>query len=141
MKRYAAQLWLFSSFLFFLVLQVVLLVVCQVLNAIGPDKLKDLSVQLLTIYSVPLSVIIAGVFAKKHDHAKLDAIFYTAFVLAILWNILLAWRTVALTLAALGIGEDNWKPFSEYLESVSKASTFLISGMLSYYFAKAPEGG
>jgi len=140
MKGYAAQLWLISIFLFFLVLQVVLLVVCQVLNAMGPDKLKDLSVQLLTIYSVPLSVIIAGVFAKKHDPAKRDAIYYTAVVLAILWNVLLAWRTIALTLAALGVGEDKAKDFSEYLESVSKASMFLISGMLAYYFAKAPEG-
>ena len=43
-------------------------------------------------------------------------------------------------MAAMGIGEDKAKDFSENLESVSKASTFLISGLLTYYFAKPSEG-
>jgi hypothetical protein len=90
--------------------------------------------------SWPLIVIIAGIFAKRRRTAKLDGIFYASVVLAILWNSLFAWRTVELTLAAIGVGEDKAKDFSEYLESVSKVSTFLISGLLTYYFAKAPEG-
>jgi surface polysaccharide O-acyltransferase-like enzyme len=140
MKRYRAELWLLAIFLIFFVLQTALLVVCQLLNGVGADKLKDLVVQLITIYSVPLSVIIAGTFAKRRRAAKLDGIFYASVVLAVLWNSLFAWRTVELTLAAIGVGEDRVKYFSEYLESVSKVSTFLISGLLTYYFAKAPEG-
>jgi hypothetical protein len=140
MKGFTAQLWLLSIFLFFFALQAVLLMICQVTNGIGAEKLKDLIVQLITIYSIPLSVIIAGIFAKRRRAAKLGGIFYTSVVLAILWNGLFAWRTVELTLAAIGVGEDRAKYFSEYLESVSKASTFLISGLLTYYFAKAPEG-
>ena len=140
MKGFTAQLWLLSIFLFFFAVQTVLLVVCQVTNGIGAEKLKDLIVQLVTIYSIPLSVIIAGIFAKRRRAAKLDGIFYASVVLAILWNSLFAWRTVELTLAAIGVGEDKAKDFSEYIESVSKVSTFLISGLLTYYFAKAPEG-
>ena len=140
MKGFSAQLWLLSIFLFFFAVQTVLLVVCQVTNGICAEKLKDLIVQLVTIYSIPLSVIIAGIFAKRRRAAKLDGIFYASVVLAILWNGLFAWRTVELTLAAIGVGVDNAKYFSEYLESVSKVSTFLISGLLTYYFAKAPEG-
>jgi membrane protease YdiL (CAAX protease family) len=140
MKGFTAQLWLLSIFLFFFAVQTVLLVVCQVTNGIGAEKLKDLIVQLVTIYSIPLSVILAGIFAKRRRAAKLDGIFYASVVLAILWNGLFAWRTVELTLAAIGVGVDNAKYFSEYLESVSKVSTFLISGLLTYYFAKAPEG-
>jgi hypothetical protein len=140
MKRFTAQLWLLSIFLFFFALQTVLLVFCQVSNGIGAEKLKDLIVQLVTIYSIPLSVIIAGIFAKRRRTAKLDGIFYASVVLAILWNGLFAWRTCELTLAAIGVGEDKAKDFSDYMESVSKVTTFLISGLLTYYFAKAPEG-
>jgi hypothetical protein len=139
MKKCSTQLWLLAIFLIFFALQTALLVVCRTSNGVGADKLKDLIVQLVTIYSVPLSVIIAGIFAKRRRAAKLDGIFYVSAVLAILWNGLFAWRTVELTLAAIGVGEDKAKDFSEYLESVSKVSTFLISGLLTYYFAKAPE--
>jgi hypothetical protein len=140
MKGFTAQLRLLSIFLFFFAIQALLLVVCRVSNGLGPDKLKDLIVQLITIYSVPLSVIIAGMFAKKRRAAKLDGIFYASLVLAILWNGLFAWRTCELALAAIGVGEDKAKDFSDYMESVSKVTTFLISGLLTYYFAKAPEG-
>jgi hypothetical protein len=140
MKRFTPQLWLLSIFLFFFTLQTVLLVLCQVSNGIGAEKLKDLIVQLVTIYSTPLSVIIAGIFAKRRRTAKANGIFYASVALAILWNSLLAWRTCELTLAAIGLGEDRLKDFSDYMESVSKVSTFLISGLLTYYFAKAaPE--
>jgi hypothetical protein len=142
MRKYTAQLWLLGIFLFFFVLQTVLLVVCRVSNGIGPEQLKDLIVQLVGIYSIPLSVIIAGIFAKRRRTAKLDGIFYASVVLAILWNALFAWRTVELTMAAVGIGEDKAKDFNDYIASVSKGSTFLISGLLTYYFAKpAEEGG
>jgi hypothetical protein len=140
MIRFTAQLWLLSIFLSFFAFQTVLLVVCQVSNGIGADKLKDVIVQLITIYSIPLSVIVAGIFAKRRRKAKLDGIFYASVVLAILWNGLFAWRTCELALAAIGVGEDKAKDFSSYMESVSKASTFLISGLLTYYFAKAPVG-
>jgi hypothetical protein len=140
MKGFTAQLRLLSIFLFFFAIQALLLVVCRVSNGLGPDKLKDLIVQLITIYSVPLSVTIAGMFAKKRRAAKLDGIFYASLVLAILWNGLFAWRTCELALAAIGVGEDKAKDFSDYMESVSKVTTFLISGLLTYYFAKAPEG-
>ena len=139
MKKFAAQLWLLGIFLLFFAIQIVLLLVCLTSNGIGPEQLKDLVVQLLTIYSVPLSIIIAGVFAKRHRTVRLNAIFYASVVLAMLWNFLFVWRTVELTLAAIDQGEDRAKYFSEYLDSVSKASTFLISGILSYYFAKTPE--
>jgi hypothetical protein len=141
MKGFTPQLRLLSIFLFFFALQTLLFLVCQVSNGIGAEKLKDLIVQFITIYSVPLSVIIAGIFAKRHRRAaKLDGVFYAAVALAILWNGLFAWRTCELTLAAIGVGEDKAKDFSDYVESVSKVSTFLISGLLTYYFAKAPEG-
>jgi hypothetical protein len=140
MKAYAAQLRLLGVFVVFFFVQIVLLAVCRAANAIGPKEVTDLILQLLTIYSVPLSVIIAGVFAKKHHPSKLDAIFYTGVIVAILWNSLFAWRTIALTMAAFGVGEDRVKAYSEYIESVSKASGFLISGLLAYYFAKFPEG-
>jgi hypothetical protein len=84
-----------------------------------------------TNYSIPLSAIIAGIFAKRRRSAKLDGIFYVAVGLAILWNSLFAWRTVELTLAAAGIREDRAKDFGEYIESLSRASTFLISGLLT----------
>jgi hypothetical protein len=140
MKGLTPQFRLLSIFLFFFALQTALLVVCRVSNGIGAEKLQELIVQLVTIYSIPLSVIIAGIFAKRRRATKLDGIFYASVALAILWNGLLAWRTSELTLAAVGVGEDNAKFFSEYMESVSKASAFLISGLLTYYFAKAPEG-
>jgi hypothetical protein len=140
MIRFTAQLWLLTIFLAFFAFQTVLLVVCQVLNGIGADKLKDLIVQLITIYSIPLSVIIGGIFAKMRRTSKLDGVFYASVALVILWNALFAWRTCELTLAAIGMGEDKAKDFSNYVESVSKLSTFLISGLLTYYFAKAPKG-
>ncbi len=139
MKGFTPQLRLLSIFLFFFALQAVLLVVCQVSNGIGSEKLKELAVQLITIYSVPLSAIVGGIFAKKGLPANLNGVFYASVALVIVWNALFAWRTCELTLAALRVLEDRAKDFADYMESVSKASTFLISGLLTYYFAKAPE--
>jgi hypothetical protein len=140
MKRYSAQLWFLTIFLIFITFQIALLVVCHFSNGFGAAQLKDLIVQLVNIYSIPLSVIVAGLFATRGSAGKLDTIFYASVVLAILWNGLFAWRTIELTLAAIGGGEDKAKYFSEYLKSLSQVSTFLISGLLTYYFAKAPEG-
>lgn len=104
------------------------------LKAIYVEDLQTLTVHILTVYSVPLGVIIGGVFGGSANPSRpaRSTTFWTATALSLLWNLLLASRSLLFAFA----GEDSVASLLDYVEAVASASTFLIGGALAYYFAR-----
>jgi len=101
-----------------------------------PEDLQSLIVKLLGLYAAPLGVILGGMFAQpKGPLAEPPAALGgAALFLAVLWNLLLAWRSLSFSFAT----QDSATDVIKYMESVSGASTFLVAGMLAFFFAKPP---
>lgn len=101
-------------------------------GAMYGDQLTRVLTSLLTVYSVPLGVIVGGVFAQEtrrpnQRHAVL------AVALAGIWNLLLVART--LSVGPGGGGTDPIVELTDYWSSVSSGGAFLIGGVLAYFFA------
>jgi hypothetical protein len=107
-------------------------------GAIYADMLKDMVVQLLAIYSMPLGAIIGGVFGQRGsgDAPAPAQAFWLALAIALLWNALLVVRIVAFGVAR----EDDLALLTAYLKEVSAAAGFLVAGVLAYYFARNGSG-
>lgn len=123
-----------------LALQAVATIFSYLERAIAVGDVTNLLYLSLTVYSVPLAVISGGIFARKMSSAKFGkapiAAFSIAIVGAIIWNILLVWRFAAFAYAAVNPTlADNAANLSAYVDSIAKASLFLVSGALTYFFA------
>ena len=57
----------------------------------------------------------------------------TAFALTLFWNRLLLWRSPSFAFAE----RDSVNDFVRYLDPVSSASSFLVTGLLSFCFTRA----
>jgi hypothetical protein len=86
---------LLAVFLGFLMLHISLLSVPYLRDEIGSDSMNQVALKFAAMYSVHMSVILAGLF-NEHSrekslqrHAKL---FHIALWLAIIWNLLITWR-------------------------------------------------
>lgn len=123
-----------TLFLAFLMAQGGAMAIAYVRGAIYADDLQHLLVRLLTIYSVPLGVIIGGIFA--HDSRAPERLvgtpFWAALVMASAWNLLLMFRTIVFMLSA----EDSMASLAAYFDAVSAAGLFLVGGALAYFFAR-----
>jgi hypothetical protein len=65
MQFRVAQVWILAIFMTSVVLELCLVGVSFIRGAIYADDLRDLTVRFLAIYSVPLGVVISGIFAKS----------------------------------------------------------------------------
>ena len=123
---------LLALFISFLVVQ--LAAVVMIHRRMWPEDLQAIVLKLLAIYSVHLGVILGMYFAfYKTGATRVAASAPAAIALCGIWNVLIAWRTVAFALAA----EDSPKELIDYLETVSSASGFLVVGALAFFFAKS----
>ena len=129
-----ARVALVALFLGGFALQAAAVVYTYTKGEILSKEVLSLLVRLLAVYSVPLAVIFGGVFGQQDggERRAPSFAFWLAAVLAGVWNVLLAWRTVAFTVAA----EDSVPELAEYLEAVSSAGSFLVAGALAYFFTK-----
>lgn len=128
-----ARAYLLTVFLTGLLIHSIALIYAYLRPAIYPETLTQLLIKILGIYSIHFAIIFGGIFGQsvtKTQKAS-KAIFWIAFSLAILWNLLLVWRTVVFSFAS----EDSSLELSKYLEEVSKASSFLVAGALAFFFA------
>jgi hypothetical protein len=60
-----------------------------------------------------------------------------AMTLAVLWNVLLAWRSISFSLAT----EDSIAGLIAYLDKIAGAGSFLVAGALAYFFVSEEHGG
>ena len=126
-----ARAILFTVFVFGLVAQFLALVSVQA--EMRPGELQALTLQLLGSYGVHLGVMIAGVFAQEGSKTRRVAMlpFWIAMTLALLWNLLLGWFTYAFITS-----NSSVTLLAEQITAVSQASSFLVAGALTYFFAK-----
>ena len=128
-----ARFGLLAIFVVCLFVQIIAFV--TVSQQMWPEDLEVLVLKILAIYSVHLTIILAGIFAQPKG--PLDnpppSITLTAFILSIFWNALLIWRSLAFAWAR----QDSVQYLTKYLEGVASASSFLVTGALAYFFAKS----
>jgi hypothetical protein len=130
-----ARFGLFGTFLGFFCLQVFAFL--EIRQHMWPQDLQTLLLKLLAVYSVPLSVILGGIFgqSRKPLTNPSPAVAWTAIVLAVLWNLLLVWRSISFTLASV----DSVSDLVEYLDAIASAGTFLVAGALAFFFTKSAK--
>lgn len=130
-----ARFGLLGVFVLFLGVQ--LTAVIAVRHKMWPDDLQSLIVKLLGVYSVQLGVILGGIFAQPKGVLKAPpaSLAWTAMILAILWNSLLVWRTVAFSTAQ----QDSASDLVKYWDTTTSASSFLIAGAFAFFFTKGSD--
>jgi hypothetical protein len=139
-----ARILLVSIFLCGLILECICVLIVYSKGAITSSDVTTLLVKMLEIYSVPLAVILGGIFARPAKPTQVGAsesapstAFWVSVGLALVWNALLLWRGIVFSVAAFRPSiEDNVNFFASYVEAISKASSFLVAGALAYFFSK-----
>jgi protein-S-isoprenylcysteine O-methyltransferase Ste14 len=130
-----ARFGLMSIFLASLILQLGAFLAIR--SKMWPEDLLNLVLKLLGIYSVQLSVVLAGIFAQpRAGLADPPAgLAWTALLLTTLWNLLLVWRSVSFSVAA----QDSVGDLIKYIDTVASASSFLVAGVIAFFFGKGTE--
>jgi hypothetical protein len=130
MKLSGVRLSLLSIFLGGLVAQMAALISLR--DSIWPDELQAGLVKLLSIYSVPLSIILGALFGqwRTQKRSTQNTLAWTAILLSLLWNILLGCRSILFALAS----QDSISDLIRYLDAIGSASSFLVAGMLALFF-------
>lgn len=135
-----ARIALVAIFVSGLTAQVAAVILTYSRGTIAYDDLTSLLLKLLAIYSVHLGVIFGGIFAQQKDSGKKAApttAFWLAVALGGIWNVLLLWRSLSFGMAAFNPNsEDNVDRLASYLQNISTASAFLVTGALAFFFAK-----
>jgi ascorbate-specific PTS system EIIC-type component UlaA len=129
-----ARVALVTVFLVGFVSQVLAIAATYLKGEILSKELLALLVKILAVYSVPFAVILGSVFGESKGGVRRASAFafWLAVILAAIWNLLLAWRTLTFSLAT----EDSVPELSTYLETISSGGSFLVAGALAYFFAK-----
>jgi hypothetical protein len=130
----AARLALLGLFLLSMAVNMIVVGVSYLRGGFYAAHLQQLILAVLSIYSVPLSAILGGMFAQRSDSERpiSNPAFWVAFAVAAAWNLLLVGRAILFGLAR----EDSVADFAGYLGAVSAASSFLVVGALAYFFTK-----
>ena len=100
---------------------------------INAEDLIPLLTKLFAIYSIPLGVIVGGVFASKGSTRRAAGPeIWGVFVLSIVWNGLLLVRYIIFAFGK----QDSVLQLGAFLDVVSTAGGFLISGALAYLYGR-----
>jgi len=124
---------LFWVFIVFLVVQLAAVVLTYIKGEVYADELLSPLGKLIAIYSVPFAVILGGVFGQRRAKKAQSSVFWIAFCLTLVWNLILAWRSIAFAL----MKEDSEAELSKYLDAMAIYSSSLIAGLLSYLFTSS----
>lgn len=114
-----SQLVLLAMFLIGLVIHLVCFGYSFLIGAVYVEDLQTMAVRTLAVYSVPLGVIVGGIFgggAERVTKAS-SGTFWTAAGLSLLWNILLLVRSLVFVIAE----QDSITSLFGYIDAVSAA--------------------
>jgi hypothetical protein len=97
-----------------------------------PKEYEDLSVGIIKIYAIPLAIILTGIFPLPRKGLKLQSttVAIIGSLLACLWNAILLAKSASFYSAASGDAGELLKNLNE----TSSNSSFLIAGMLTFFF-------
>ncbi len=127
------RLALLTVFVVCLLAQLAAFVVTYLNGEIYADEVTNLIKELLMVYSVPMTIMVAGIAASRRPRKDVSQIFWIALSLVILWNLLFAWRSLAFSFA--GVSGDSDTKLIAYFKEISYGS-FIIAGVLTYFFNK-----
>lgn len=124
---------LLSIFVISFLLITLLIIIPFIKGEYGSESLLTLVKKILVVYSVHFGVIAGGIFGKENPKRTLTSglSFRLAFVMALIWNILLVWRCVAFTFIETDTTDEE---IVNYIDTIAPASSFLISGALVFFF-------
>lgn len=134
MSRSRAQLFLMLTYIGFFLLNLIGILWLYLNMKIYQEDATVMVVTFLEIYSIPLSVILAGIFAGKSKSKKAydSKTVLVTFLVSFLWNILLLWSSLAYTLSETGDIES----YIADLKQIASKSSFLVAAALVYLFSK-----
>jgi hypothetical protein len=122
-----------ACFLIGLIIQLVVVYHLERKGALLPPEPHQLVVLLLTVYSVHLSVIMGGLFGSGGSSIRGNrGTAVVAITLSALWNLLLVVPVMMFCLAKQAVVAD----LQAELTDIAGMSSFLVAGMLSYYFSR-----
>ena len=135
MKFSKARIILLCIFLLFLILQMIFIMGTFIKKEISSADALNAIIKIVGIYSVPFAIILVGIFSQKNLSEKQTPkhVFWIALSLAIIWNVILAFRSTIFFLAP----EDDINELLTHLNRLGGQTTsWLIAGAFSYFFAK-----
>jgi hypothetical protein len=129
-----ARIALLCAFMIAFAIQISAFVFAYLGGRIYSDEVQALVLLLTKIYSVPLAVVIAGLFTEKNNRRKAThrPLFGIALVLCLVWNVLLLWRSLVFGFGRAGTDVE----LTDYLNTITSASSWLIAGVLSFFFVR-----
>ena len=127
--RYAL-IWIF---IIFLAVQLGCLFTAR--GRMWPEEFTSIVQKLLATYAAQLGLVLGAVFAKQKASRgnPQPGLSWVALILAIIWNLLLAARSISFCFAQ----QDSVADLTKYLDTVGPAGAFLVAGVIAYFFGKA----
>ena len=148
MRRLESQLKIAGIFLAGLILATTPFLVAYGRGSIASSDLESILVSVLATYATPLAVILAGVFggepkkAQRSQTPGLGKRLKFAVALAVLWNCMILWRTSLFFVRVTDDLFDDPHEIStvlQYIDLLSKSSSFLVAGALAWLFGKSAD--
>jgi hypothetical protein len=134
-----AQIWIAAVFLVGLLCNSAAILLAWARGAIYADNVRSMLETLLAVYSAPLAIVIAGFFGQdRADEKPFFSTFWAAIAVTCMWNLFLLWAGTELLISAFASSprESAIDDFSSYVTTISASATFLVSGVLTYFFVK-----
>jgi len=135
----SAQLRIAATFLAGLLCNSAAVLITYARGSIFADNLRTMLETLLAAYSAPLAIVIAGFFGQEtSDQKPVASTFWLAIIVSVSWNVFLLWGGIGLLASSFGSQpeESAIDDFSSYVSAISSSATFLVSGVLTYFFVK-----
>jgi hypothetical protein len=126
-----AALIIIFIFLLSLVAHIAIQVAMWIHGAIYEENVREATLKILIIYSVPLAALLGPLFKKQNRASQRipGTTYIVALSMSVIWNLLLVYRSVMFATQ----NDDQESTLFKYLDDVSAASTFLVIGVLSYF--------
>lgn len=103
-------------------------------SSIWPEEFQAFVLKILAVYSVPLAVVIGGIVVqpRRASAGPPQPLAWAAVVLTLFWNGLLLTRSLSFVSAQ----QDSVASAISFIDTVASASSFLVAGVISAYFAE-----
>jgi hypothetical protein len=133
MRFKQSRQYILLSFLIGLIVQLLLSFIAWSKDIIGNESFQRLLLIVLKIYSVHLAVILGSSFVPKLSSSKVSSKngFLLAICLCLIYNLLLVTRVCIFTFST----EDDIDALISFLTDMALNASFLVAGVLSYYFS------
>jgi len=139
MKFRRAIVIMFSIFFGSILLQIIFGLKLLTDGKLYSDQLSDFFINIMKIYSVHVSILFAGSFFKQlEDKVRMidPTVFWISVSISAVWNgILIGSSLIMFFIAPV----DDYHTVLDFQNKVAESSSFLITGLLSYFFVSKTQ--